>query len=189
MIKLTCQTFLTHPVADFCTLGFDPSPIGLRWPHPRGRSRWFLAYRDSDQTNLLDLPHSPSGRFLHPWFRPLTQRNTMAAPRERPRCIKLTCQTFQTHPVADFCTLGFAPSPIGPRWSHPSGRSRWFSAYWPDPWLPVIKLTWQTFLTHSVPDFCTLVVAPSPIGPRWLHPRGWPTWFSAYRPYGGKWSN
>ena len=96
--------------------------------------------------------------------------------------IKLTYQIFLIHPVADFCTLGFATSPIGPRWLHPSGQRRWFLAYSPHRWGPVIKLTCQIFLTQTVADFCTLGFKPSPIGPRWPHPRGWPRWVSAYSP-------
>ena len=115
-------------------------------------------------------------------------------PRGRPRLflayisdrwgpvIKLTCQILLTHRVVDFCTFGFAPSPIRPRWPHPMGRPRWFSAYSPDPWRPVFKLTCQIFLTHPVADFCTLVFALPPIGRRWPPLRVWPKWFSAYSP-------
>ena len=122
--------FLTHPVADFCTLGFAAAPIGARWPHSRGRRKWFSTYRPD--------PLGP--------------------------VIKLTCQTFLTHPVADFCTLGSTPSPKGPKWPHPTARPRWFTAYRPDPGWPVIKLTCQPFLTHTVADFCILGFASSPIG-------------------------
>ena len=80
VIESNSQILLTHSVADFCTLGFAPTPIGPRWPHPRGRPRWFSAYRSD------------------PWW----------------LVIKPTCQIILIHSVADFCTLGFAPSPMGP---------------------------------------------------------------------------
>ena len=116
VIKLTCQFLLTNPVADFCTLGFAPSIIVPRWPHPRVRPRWLSA-------------NSPDS------WGPV---------------IKQTCQIPLTHPMADFCTLSFEASPFGPRWPHPRARPRWFSAYRPDPWGPLIKLTCQILLTHPV---------------------------------------
>ena len=148
MFKLTCQIFLTRPVAHFCTLGFAPSPILPGWQHPRGLPRWFLAY----------------------------------SPAPKGPVIKLTCQIFLTHLVADYCTLGFTPLPIGPRWPHPRGQPRWFSAYSTEPGGPVINRICQIFLTRPVADFCPLGFAPSPIRPRWPHPRGWPRWFMAYSP-------
>ena len=79
VIKLTGQILISHPLADFWTLGFAPSPKGPRWPHPRDGSRPIaLTPGASDQTNLSDLPHSPSGRHLHIWFQPSTHSIKMA---------------------------------------------------------------------------------------------------------------
>ena len=148
VIKVTCQILLTHPIADFYTLSLAPSPIGPRWLPARGWPRSYSAY-------------SP-----YAWG----------------QVIKLTCQILFTHLVVDFCTLGFTPSPIGPRWLHLRGLQRWFSAYRPEPWVPVIKIACQILLTHALADFCTLGFAPSPIGPRWPPPKGRQTWFSTYIP-------
>ena len=117
VIKLTCQIFLTHPVADFCAVGFTPSRIGPRWLHPEGGrdgSRPIgLTPGASDQTNLSDPVTWPHSRRMR-WF--LAYRPDSWGP-----VIKLTCQIFLAHPEADFCTLGFAPSRIGPRFLHLGG--------------------------------------------------------------------
>ena len=143
MIKLTCQIFLTHQVADFCTLGFAHLPIGPRWPHPRRWPRWFSAYSSlpwrpvTKQTCQIFLTH-PVADFYILVLAPLPIGPSWPYTRGQPRLflayisdrwgpvIKLTCQIFLTQPVVDFCTLGFATSPIRPKWPHPKRRRRWF---------------------------------------------------------------
>ena len=127
----------------------------------------------SDQIYLSDLPYSPIDTFLRScivprWPHHRGQLRWFLAYRPDPwgPVIKLNCQIFLMHPVADFCTLGFATSRIGPRWTHTRGWQRWFSAYRPDPWGEVIKVTCQIFLTHPVVDFCALGFALSCIRPR-----------------------
>ena len=137
----------------------------------------------SDQTNLSDPPRSTNGRLLHNFFHPSRLYDQVGRTPGRSQngsrpigltpglfsayrpdpwgpVIKLTCQILLTHPVADFCTLGFTPSPIGPRRMHPRVWPRRFSASRPDPWGPVIKLTCQILFTHPVADFYTLGFAP-----------------------------
>ena len=145
-------------ISQLCCQANRPDPW---WPLIKLTCQIFLTHPVVDFFTLVFAPSSIGPRWPHNRGQP----RWFSADRPDPcwPVIKLTCQIFPTQPVADFFTLAFAPSPIGTKWPHPRGQQRLFSAYRPDPWGPVIKLTCQIFLTHEVTHFCTLGFAPSPI--------------------------
>ena len=123
---------------------------------------------DSDATNMSHVPHSPSARFMCPWFPYLGPGPRWHPPRGVLRWVSFyrpapwwtvmqpTCHMFLIHLVEYFCNLGFITWGLGPRWHPPRGVLRWVSFSRPTPWGTVMQPTCHMFLIHLVEYFCSL---------------------------------